>query len=66
MGWFTKKKKPKAVYYNIAPGDLVELTIVGTWDGREIRTKGNSWFTVSGLQVDPWVWVRSIEEEQGN
>lgn len=68
MGWFTKKKKPKAVYYNIAPGDLVELTIVGRWDGHQVSTPGNSYFSCGAgtRQVDPDVWIRSIEEEYGD
>lgn len=68
MKWFSKKKKSKPVYYNIAPGDLVELTIVGRWDGRAVSTPAHSYFScgAGNRQVDPDVWIRSLEEEQGD
>jgi hypothetical protein len=50
------------VHYDIQPGDTVELTLRGVFDGRQIQTAGYSFFELGAgtRQVDPDVWVRVV------
>jgi hypothetical protein len=68
MRLFKKKDKPApqppAVYFDILPGQLVTVTITGTWDGRQVSTPHNSYFQLPAgrRQTDPDVWVAPVKE----
>lgn len=70
MSWLKKRKSklPKPVLYPIEPGQVVKLTLVGVFDGREIQSKHHSYFQLGmGVrQVDPAVWVEPYQEEEAD
>ena len=70
MSWLKKRKSklPKPVLYPIEPGQVVKLTLVGVFDGREIQSEHHSYFQLGmGVrQVDPAVWVEPYQEEEAD
>lgn len=71
MKWFSKKHpvtKTKPTFYDIKPGDVVELRMIGLWDGNQVITKSGSYFMLGAgnRQVDSYVYVTKLENEHDN